>query len=117
MIIFPKKLISFLDLKVKQCTVRCREVLHKRKKTLFCHVQTMVMSAVMTEVLVPSIYHLHGSLPLLSLNSHLFGKIFFQLNDFCNSIGSQLKSYIGNFNDTNNGIMILIKFNHGTGLV
>ena len=68
----------------------------------------MGMSAVMTEFLVPSIRHLYWLSALTQLELTSVWKNLSQLNDFCNSIGSQLESSIANVNETNNGIMSLI---------
>ena len=68
----------------------------------------MGTSAVMTEVLVPSIRYLYWLSALTQLELTSVWKNLGQLNDFCNSIGSQLKSSITNLNDTNNGIMSLV---------
>ena len=65
----------------------------------------MGMSTVMTEVLVPSIYHLYRLSALTQLELTSVWKNLGQLNDFCNSTGSQLESSIANVNETNNGIM------------
>ena len=56
---FPKGLSLFSGPNVEQSTIKCREVLNSRKNTLERHVRNMGMSAVMTEVLVPSICHLY----------------------------------------------------------
>ena len=56
---FPKGLSLFSGPNVEQRTVKCREVLNTRKITLEQHVRNMGTSAVMTEVLVPSIRHLY----------------------------------------------------------
>ena len=68
----------------------------------------MGTSAVMTEVLVPSIRHLYRLSALNRLELTSVWKNLGQLNDFCNSIGFQLESSIANVNETNNGIMSLI---------
>lgn len=62
----------------------------------------------MTEVLVPSIHHLYRLSALTQLELTSVWKNLGQLNDFCNSIGSQLELSIANVNKTNNGIMSLI---------
>ena len=62
----------------------------------------------MTEVLVPSICHLYRLSALNRLEFTSVWKNLGQLNDFCNSIGSQLESSIANVNETNNGIMSLV---------
>ena len=72
---FPKALSLFSGPNVEQHIVKRREVLNSRKNTLEQHVRNMGTSAVMTEVLVPSIRQLYCYLRLLGLNSHLFGKI------------------------------------------
>ena len=105
---FPKGLSLFSGPNVEQRTVKCREVLNSRKNTLEQHVQNMGTSAVMTEVLVPSICHLYWLSALTQLELTSVWKNLGQLNDFCNSIGSQLESSIANVNETNNGIMSLI---------
>ena len=67
----------------------------------------MGTSAMMTEVLVTSICHLYWLFELTQLELTSVWKNLGQLNDFCNSIGSQLESSIANVNETNNGIISL----------
>ena len=105
---FSKGLSLFSGPNVEQRTVKCREVLNSRKNTLERHVRNMGTSAVMTEVLVPSICHLYRLSALNRLELTSVWKNLGQLNDFCNSIGSQLESSIANVNETNNGIMSLV---------
>ena len=79
---------------VEQRIVRCREVLNSRNTKLEQHVQSMGMSAVIMEVLVPSICHLYWLSALTQLELTSVWKNLGQLNDFCNSIGSHLESSI-----------------------
>ena len=69
----------------------------------------MGTSAVMNEVLVASICHLYQLSELTWLELTSVWKNLGQLNDFCNSIGSQLESSIFNVKETKNGIMSLFE--------